>query len=483
MSTLPDHAEIVIVGGGMAGLGLAVELAQAGARDIVVLEAGPDSDGHVNATHDPDIALRMWLEPGLDPYLWRPWRSGSAPHFETMAGLRRRVGGRSLYWHGVVLPLEPWALAEPWWPAGVIKDLTVSWDGGSSLYQRVLADLDEWCGGSLGQGPKLDAGRFRLQTVPQAIRNLPGGRFLAYTPQERLAEAGDAIRLVTRAEVLDVQMGEGAVSGVRVVLDGQHVAHDVHAGIVVLAGGTIENARLAVQLLWPAGLIERPQLGRLADKIARGFIAPLDPVGLDPEILRLADRKAFLFQPSDDAGCSNLFAQFYRNAAGAVVVDAWAMGENLADEQCMVECSPTDGLRWETTVRTGYTAADLESIAWQRDELTKLWTVLAKGGEGAGSVLRFPDPERPERTLASVAPKVGNLKPGDATVTWSGPLGSEGHESGTLAFGRMLTDRHEVRGVSGLYVVGPTVYPRPGGANPTLTNLALTKRLAVILTR
>ena len=480
MGSLPDGADIVVVGGGMSGLELAVELARAGAGDVAVLEAGPDSGGHVNAANDPGDALRMWLEPGLDPHLWRPWASASAPHFETMAGLRRRVGGRSLYWHGVVLPLDPWALAEPWWPAEIVSDLTESWNSGPSLYDRVLSDVDQWRGGPALPETSIDVAGRHLRTVPQAIRNLAGGRFKAYSPRDRLASAGAAVRLWTGAEVLEVLTEGGAVCGVRVVMDGSPGVHTIRTRTVVLAGGTVENSRLAIQVLRPAGLIPEPRLGRLADKLVQGFVAALDPARVDPEVQRMADEEAFLFCSGDATERSNLFVRFYRNAAGASVVDAWTMGENLADDECVVECSPAGAPRWDTSVDVRYSASDTESMARQRDVLTKLWNEFAPM---AGPALSFPDADRPERTLETVLPAVDALLPGDPPLTWSGPLGSEYHESGTLAFGRILTDRHEVDGVPGLYVAGPAAYPRPGAANPSLTNLALARRLAGVLTR
>ncbi len=480
---LPDIADIVIVGGGMAGLQLAVDLAGAQVGDVLLLEAGPDSGGHVNAAHDPDLALRMWLEVGLDPHHWRPWLSASAPHFETMAGLRRRLGGRSLYWHGVVLPMDSWALTEPSWPAEIIDDLTVSWAGGESLYQRVLTDLDDWRGGIQERGPELRVGSYRLSTVPQAVRKLPSGRFAAYSPIDRSAETSGRVRLVTGAEVLDVQTANGSVCGVRVVVDGESTARAVRCGTVVLAGGTIESSRLAIQALQPAGLLDKGRLDGLSDKIVHGFIAPLDAATLPPEVVRLADEEAFLYASGDETLRSNLFVRLYRNTVGSVLVDVWAMGEQLAGEHGTVECRPGAGLRWETTVRAECSAADRESIGRQRDELTAVWSAFAKESGLAGSALKFPEFDRPERTLENVLPRAGALSPGEAPVTWSGPLGSEYHESGTLAFGRMLNERHEVHGMRNLYVAGPAAYPRPGAANPSLTNLALSKRLSGVLSR
>ncbi|MGK8487782.1 GMC oxidoreductase [Nocardia asiatica] len=259
------------------------------------------------------------------------------------------------------------------------------------------------------------------------------------------------------------------------------IARTVRCGTVVLAGGTIECSRLAIQALQPAGLLEKARLDGLSDKIVHGFIAPLDAATLPPEVVRLADEEAFLYARGDETLRSNLFVRLSRNTVGAVLVDVWAMGEQLAGEHGTVECEPGAGLRWETTVRAECSATDRESIARQRDELTAVWSAFAKESGLAGSALKFPEFDQPERTLENVLPRLGALSPGQPPVTWSGPLGSEYHESGTLAFGRMLNARHEVRGMRDLYVAGPAAYPRPGAANPSLTNLALAKRLSGVL--
>jgi hypothetical protein len=131
----PDCADVLVAGGGMSGLELAKHLDHPLGPRTVVLEAGPGTDLlHVNAAHAAPLALRKWLQPSTDEFFWRPWVTASAPHYGLTAGLRRRVGGRSLYWHGVSLPLEDWALCEPYWPASVVTDLTTSCAGEAPLY-------------------------------------------------------------------------------------------------------------------------------------------------------------------------------------------------------------------------------------------------------------------------------------------------------------------------------------------------------------
>ena len=42
-------------------------------------------------------------------------------------------------------------------------------------------------------------------------------------------------------------------------------------------------------------------------------------------------------------------------------------------------------------------------------------------------------------------------------------------------------ENHEFNHIKNLYAVGPSIFPRPGAANPSLTTLALSRRLAYIL--
>jgi choline dehydrogenase-like flavoprotein len=142
---LPHEAGILIVGGGLAGLELAKHLDLAGVDDVLVIEAGAGHDlRHVYSANDAAVADRLWTDEHSDQYFVRSWESCTEPHFSVGSGIRQRLGGRSLYWHGVLLPVEEFALADPAWPASVVEELTYSWQDGPSLYARVQADLAAW---------------------------------------------------------------------------------------------------------------------------------------------------------------------------------------------------------------------------------------------------------------------------------------------------------------------------------------------------
>jgi NAD(P)-binding Rossmann-like domain len=144
----------VIVGAGMAGLAVARSMVEHGAEPPLVLEAGPDEGArHYRAAFDPARAQEMWLTPETDPCFWRPYRSLN-DNYTDITGLRRRVGGRSLYWHGVVLPIEGQALADAW-PRVIADELTRSWHGGPGLYEQQISAIREWAGQCLAPGTGL----------------------------------------------------------------------------------------------------------------------------------------------------------------------------------------------------------------------------------------------------------------------------------------------------------------------------------------
>lgn len=218
------RGRVAIVGGGLAGLEVARHLATLGVDDVLVIEAGPARDLlHINSAHNPDQALRTFLDPADDPHFQRSWTSESAPHYAVNAGLRQRLGGRSLYWYGASLPVEEWALAD--WPESVVTDLRDSWQGGGPLYEQVAADLGVDPSRLDSQEPVLKVGGFRLVRTPQAeTRFGDDGRWYAYSPLDhwRHPVTGAAldgprgIRFLCDTEVLSADIRDGRACGVHV---------------------------------------------------------------------------------------------------------------------------------------------------------------------------------------------------------------------------------------------------------------------------
>jgi len=469
----------------MSGLELARHLDLPSGPRTVVVEAGPGSDLlHVNAAYSPRIALRKWLQPSTDEFFWRPWDTASPPHYGLTAGLRRRIGGRSLYWHGVSLPLEDWALREPYWPAIVVNDLTTSWAGGPPLYDQVRADLAAWCGRPLtGSTPPVTIGRFSFLPTPQAIRPYPvggGPRWEAYSPASYWADGpgrdSATVQVCCGLEVQAVQVRGGRAGGL-VVRDDAGRTRLLIASTVVLAAGTIENTRLGLQALRDAGVPGSRIRPGMADHLVHGVVGVLAADAVPREILTLAEQDTFLYSPCP-RDRSNLFLRISLNCANAVVFDAWAMGEQRPGDSCTVECVGDNGEPWRTVVHAGLSAADAEVVRAQRDRLAELWAGFSRllGREPAPP--EFPDFDKPSCMLEDVLPALETMEVRAEPLAWSGPLGSEYHEAGTLPIGEILDEDLQFYSVPGLYASGPCTFPRPGAANPSLTNLALSRRLA-----
>jgi choline dehydrogenase-like flavoprotein len=495
LASLPDQAGTIIVGGGLAGLELAKELDRSGATDVLVLEAGPAEDlRHVNLGHDPDAALELWVTPSSDEHFWQPWTSKSEPHFSGRSCLRRRLGGRSLYWHGVTLPIEPWALRAPWWPDSVRRDLTESWQGGPSLYERTTADIAQWRNGEKAPGddlPPLSIGGREFLPTPQAVRGTAWGngqRWRAYSPLDhwldddgRFAGRPGGVRLAAGVEVLGIQVDGQRARGVLVRDDTTTAPRLISADQVVLAAGTVENSRLALQVRRSASASTRDSLTGLVDHIEQGFLAFVEPDRLPARISALAARDSFYYTRCADETRSNLFVRFYTNRAGAVVIDAWTMGEQLPSDEGLVQCVATGTWPWQVFVRAGFTRKDLEVVDRGRAELNDLWAQLCELTGAPAHELEFPRAEDPARTLDDLMPDLETTSATNRAVSWSRTLGTGDHESSTLPLGTVLDEQQRLIGVEGVYACGPSIFPRPGAANPSLTTLALSRRLAGLL--
>ncbi|MFD7165280.1 FAD-dependent oxidoreductase [Streptomyces violascens] len=472
--------ETLVVGAGMAGLAAAAELGRRGRDSVAVLEAGPDrGHTHIQNDHSAAEALRLWLRPETDPDFRRPYQSADGAYHD-LAGLRRRVGGRSLYWGGVLLPVERWALSEQW-PQTIATELTETWDGGPALYQRVVDDVVAW-GAKLPAGPGLTIGAMEWDRTPHATRPEPAGRWSAFSPLAWWDYDGDPrvrrVPILPGHDVLGVRVEQGRATGVLVRTEGGEL-RDMRADRVVLAAGTVMNSRLAIQALAASGAATPRELPGLVDKLSQGFTVAFTDADRLPDAVRAAAHEGHVYHRAGTARTrSNQFVRFSEGVNGTVNLDSWAMGEQRRGPHSRVRCDGHREWPWPTTVHAPLDAADEPVLAAQRDLLNQLWADMARLVGVPAEPLEFPpqhgSPDLADRLTAARGPK---------PLTYSFPLGSEQHEAGTLAFGEVLDEDHQFTAVPGLYACGPSVMPRTGAANPSMTTLALSKRLGAILAR
>jgi hypothetical protein len=402
--------------------------------------------------------------------------------------LRRRVGGRSLYWGGVILPIEAWALRSGEWPKEIVANLVDKWDDGPSLYARIAHDLAAWAGEATCRPHQMGitVGDYAFIPTPHAVRMAePGGRWTAYTPLmnwRKHADEGTAddasIPIFPDCHVLGIKVRAGTVTGVRVIGGGEVV--DIHAPRVVLAAGTIENSRLAMQALADCGCLAQPRLYGLVDKISHGFTVTFSRSDVPSTIADAARDGLSCYLRADGQLRSNHFLRLYLNEFSAVALDTWLMGEQVSGTAGQVCCDPSAGWPWRTRVVASLGTEDELLCTAQRRELARFWDQLSDALGVARTPLRFDDgygsQDLPDRLMA---PR--RAHGGTGAQTYSFPLGAEQHEAGTTPLGTMLDLRHQFRQVHGLFAAGPSSFPRTGAANPSMTILALGKRLAATL--
>lgn len=484
-------ADVVVVGGGLSGLEVASELLAAGVRDVVVLEGGPDRVA-VPGTRGQATPNGFERPTDLDSPLDRPWTSATPPHYGgsvTPWG----VGGRSLFWHGVVLRLEAWALEDACWPQPIRSALLGTGSDCPGLYTRLEAELREWATAApLAAHDEADAAFVGLlsgtlagpvQAVPQAVRRWRSGgheRWRAYTPLDRWREHGGLVgsnqmpTIVPESAAVELLVSQGSSPGVRVINLAQRDRVTVACSIVVLAAGAIENTRLVAQLTHP-GAREWVRYVGLNDHLVQGFVVRVPARRLPPAV-RFG---AYALVARDRERRCNVFARLHpsRPADQTMLLDVWAMGEQRRSSANEVVFPERQSAPWRALVRPGLSHSDEAVLRGERNLLTDLWHHLADLLGVAATPLRFPRFLQAPRPF-QVARRQAVRQRSAAPVTYTWPLGASDHEGGTLPFGELIDDSGQLRAVPGVFVVGPATFPRAGAANPSLTTLALARRTA-----
>ncbi len=467
---------VLIVGGGLAGLEVAHQLAKLEVP-VTVVERGRDfRTGHISWELGPEEALNLWLQPSTDEAFWRPWSTTTPPHFDGVSCLRSRLGGRSLYWHGVVLRVADRILRDHW-PASVASELMCSFQDGPSLYERVLAELVVW-GPRPNRSvppPSVSLGPYCLQLVPRAIQSHPTlpRRWRAYSPLDRLVrDSPSHVTVLEATQALRLLCDASGVHGA-LVSDSRGKEREVLSPKVVLAAGAIVNGALVAAIREdPTSCALRPS--GPTDHLVQGFTARIDSNEMIDGIyyMPLSDDEV---SSQEDA---NLFIELSSSDDGRVM-EVWVCSEQVQSRQSELRVTEGIGgtdLPYGIELSASLSSRDLREVARQRDVLQDVWNHLARALGVAASRLSFAEfgsqhsgvPDGNKR--AALAPR--------EPAPWASPLGTEQHEGCNLRLGEELTGDAAVRGRSGLYVAGPSTFPRMGAANPALTTLALAMRLA-----
>ena len=491
--TLPDasriQADLVIIGGGLAGITLARELA-GGPLKVAILEGGGlEIDGDNQALYAGSGVQRAPGNPDR-PFDDYPIQSRV-----------RALGGSGHVWGGKCAPLDPADFAErSWiphsgWPV-TRRQMQPYYDRACDLLEIPRFPLDRPDSAEPERRPLALDPSDGFFPAPREFSKISGGVNKAAFDvfRTRFAEAAN-ITVYLYANVLKIRRRDAEIAGLDVAcLDGKR--HTAEAARYVLAVGGIENARL---------LLASDDLGNGHDLVGRFFQGHVT-----------------YSNDSDDRNEGTAVA-----IARAAPMDLYAPSRGRA-----AHCVIGAGLAAQTRMKTGNFTATLfrvqpsaasPPVAQDTGTIGPAGARLA--GQAAGQLLgyfamaeHFPNPDSrvtldPEHVDAVGMPRVrltwtygdkdyADLErsvfgladalgaAGEGRMCWSIPRdkllaisSASRHHMGTT---RMHADPakgvvdpelrlHEAKN---LYVTGSSVFPTSGIANPTLTILALTMRLA-----
>jgi len=245
----------------------------------------------------------------------------------------------------------------------------------------------------------------------------------------------------------------------------------IHGSKIILASGTFENARLVLTAFADVG-IPHSQLVGLQDHLVFGVVVqvPLAHVSKWDERL--------YYVPAERNTPYNLFINVLKGKKA--IIDCWLMIEKNPLGLGEVSLVKSQNAK-ELVVMAGICTQDYDSLTAARSRIESILkeTFGICYNDFLPSSLRLGEQWR---LYGDALRLVEKSKHRDClSIEYSIPLGGVDHEGGLLSMGRYTTTQLQVRGVSGLYAIGPCVFPRMGSANPSLTSLALARYLATSL--
>lgn len=507
--SVPIAGDVCIVGAGAAGIVLALELSKAGLR-VILLESGDalpnDSDQILNEgeiTGDPFTGLTEGRIRGF-------------------GGATRRWFGQCIRFDSIDLEQRDW-VPYSGWPISP-DELDVWYPGAERFFHIEGESYDDHLYRKVGKAPPL----WREEELR--------AHFTVYTPRINLGalhhrdvKDDPRILLLLKANALEVTTSAGGMvcTGVRVgSLDGK--LGQVHAPVVVLSSGGIENARL----LLLSRSHKKKGLGNDRDLVGR-FLQDHP------------NAKTANVYPTNTRALHALFALQYRGSSR--YFPKFCLDSRKQEAERCLNC--TTHLVFEQAEASGLAACREIYRAWRRDlpipdlgskllriakdlpsvlQSSAIFFLLGKSPLGKPVSVRLqchleqqPDPEsrvtlsqekdllgipkarvhwkvnEAERATMRIATKTMRDELSrlglaqvemdqwlaDDEADWKSHITDSYHHIGTTRMGvdenhGVVDENCEVFGTQGLFVAGSSVFPTSGYANPTLTIVALSLRLA-----
>lgn len=470
--------DVCVIGSGPAGLALAQRLERQ--HDVLLLESGGfEGEEAVQSLYRGTMLGRPYhpLEVCRQRFL-----GGSS---NCWGGLSRRLGAEDFVARSWV-PQSGWPLSgadlEPWYAeAETFLDLRgPGWDP------------EQWSFGSKGPWPITDP---RLRSTFLKVNPLRLG-----TTMRPWLEQSRRVRTVLGASVVDIRLDATATRVERLAVRRSHGegGFAVRARRVVLACGGIENARL----LLVSNTVQPLGVGNTHGLVGRYFMEHLntDFEGLLLGSPNLPDGSFYLRQTVHDQqlwGCFELAADVRERegllaaamvllpgqpdllmealrrtiadtdnpgaalAANPVIVSLGTASEQAPNPESRVVLSaerdrlgvPRVALDWRLTEQDQRSLARTHAIFAE---------AIAYSGLGRVKVTQLPGRPFPEHTHG------GRHHLGTTRMHQDPRLG-------------VVDANAKVHGVDNLFVAGSSVFPTGGAANPTLTIVALARRLAAHL--
>ncbi len=479
------EGRFVIVGGGIAGLALARQLADVG-HEVTILESGGEApEPRVQALYAGHASLGA------------PGNATRDVSDFLISSRQRCLGGSGNVWGGKCAPLDELDFeSRAWvphsgWPV-TRRQLMPYYDRACELLELPKFDAPESPVGQLRESVLAEKSKL-FTPRPRCYTRYTGAAPGPHYPEfKRLAASHPRIRIYLRANVTHIQLdrdGQQCVSLAVQCLNGRR--HQARGGTYILATGGIENARL----LLASNDVQRTGIGDHSDWLGRGFLVHTTIARSPGTALSLMRKPADLAsydigardRPHVVIGSSNLSQSQTRTGNFTATIAGNPRGSNAA-------AMAVQAIAQRVLSAEAATAQSVYFMVEQTPNRESRMTLSAQERDELGMSrvqlnLHYSDLSLDTlgKSVSRLGSELGRLEAG--RLQWDTPRHevvenmylSRHHMGATrMAHSRrdgVVDENCRVHGMKNLYIAGSSVFPTSGIANPTLTLLALGFRL------